>query len=255
LLVLNIALILAFAGAAIGFILGFVIFSEISETVEATVLKDFPQGCCPTPIPPDAQFGNSATGSDTGLSEGIYGLRGFLGLTVGEEITGLRAEVTATTGAQTRLIVYNSTNDLIGFTNTVPASPAGLKDYNFAVNPTVPDDGFVYIVHNREPNGNQVRWRTGTGAVGFPMVRHLANDFASPSLILFNNATGSTNTHVFAEIFVSQASFQQPFTQQDVERAEGIQFAKSTGFTVLAILPISLFFIIFTVVGNFTSRT
>jgi len=251
-MVLSLAFILALVGSAIALLIGIVIFSEVSDQIEFQILEEFPQGCCPTPIPPDAQQGNSATGSDTGLSEGIYGLRGFLSLTAGEEITRLRAEVTATTGAQTRLIVYNSTNDLIGFTNTVQASPAGFKDYNFAVNPVVPDDGFVYIVHNREPNGNQVRWRLGTGAVGFPMVRHLANDFASPSLILFNNATGSTNTHTFVEIFVSQVSFQQPFTDGDVDRAQTVQFAKNTAFTVLIILPVALFFVLFSVFTRVT---
>ncbi len=257
-MVINIALILAFAGAAIGFILAFVIFGEISETIELQVLKDFPQGCCPTPIPPDAQFGNSATAQDTGISNGIYGLSGHSGLTAGEEITRLRTEITGlNNNAQTRLVVYNSTFDLIGFTNTIPSAPVGFKDYNFAVNPIVPSNGFVYIVGHREPNFELVRWRLGTGSGGFPLVRHITvpDDFFNPSLKLFNNSTVSSVTHFFTEIFVSQASFQQPFTQLDVERAESIQFAKSTGFTVMAILPISLFFVIFTVVGNFTSRT
>jgi len=257
-MVINIALILAFAGAAIGFILGFVIFSEISETVEATVLKDFPQGCCPTPIPPDAQFGNSPTGQTIGISNGIYGLSGHSGLTAGEEITKLRTEITFHNNPppQTRLIVYNSTNDLLAAT-IIQTAFVGFPEYTFVTNPIVPSDGFVYIVANRQVGGEAMSWRLGTGSGGFPLVRHtpIPSDFLDPLPILFNNGTVSSVSHFFTEIFVSQASFQQPFTQQDIERAESVQFAKSTGFTVLAILPISLFIIIFTVVGKFTSRT
>lgn len=257
-MVLSIALILAFAGAAIGFILAFVIFSEISETIELQVLKDFPQGCCPTPIPPDAQFGNSATGQAIGISNGIYGLSGHSGLTAGEEITKLRTEITFHNNPppQTRLIVYNSTNNLIGASIIQPAF-VGFPEYTFVTNPIVPSDGFVYIVGHRQEFGEAMSWRLGTGSGGFPLVRHFVQpvDFLNPSPILFNNGTISSVSHFFTEIFVSQASFQQPFTDLDVERAQSIQFAKSTGFTVLAILPISLFFIIFTVVGSFTSRT
>jgi len=248
-MVISIALVLALVGAGIGFILAFVIFSEISETIELQILKDFPQGCCPTPIP---------TVQAIGISNGIYGLSGHSGLTAGEEITKLRTEITFHNNPppQTRLILYNSTFDLIG-ASIIQSAFVGFPEYTFVTNPIVPDNGFVYIVGHRQEFGEAMSWRLGTGSGGFPLVRHFVQpvDFLDPSLKLFNNGTISSVSHFFTEIFVSQKSFQQPFTQLDVERAEAVQFAKSTGFTVLAILPISLFFIIFTVVGNFTGRT
>jgi len=254
-MVLSLAFILSLIGSAIALLIGIVIFSQVSDQIEFQILEEFPQGCCPTPIPPDAQFGNSPTGQTIGISNGIYGLSGHSGLTAGEEITKLRTEITFHNNPppQTRLVVYNSTNDLLGAT-IIQNAFVGFPEYTFVTNPIVPSDGFVYIIGHRQAGGEAMSWRLGTGSGGFPLVRHtvIPSDFPNPTLKLFNNGTVSSVSHFFTEIFVSQDSLQQPFTDKDIERAETVQFAKNTAFTVLIILPVALFFVLFSVFTRVT---
>jgi hypothetical protein len=250
--VLSLEFVLAFVGSAVGLLIGILIFDN-------TALAIVPE-CCP---PPPFQASGSSNDTFTGGGGADQNSRTFLYMfqpssnaPIGAIVTEIFVHchgVVSGSDATVDIALYDNFTLISDEVRITCSNPVG--DFrNANVQPItvgLPRLGFQNLDNENDGigdflfgaggagGGSATRWRTGAcspfpscESIGLPM----PNPFPSGDLA-FSRQIG---TDVKWEIPVA-------FTQAEADSADALNQARNTALTVIGILPVALFFILFSI--------